>query len=575
VWSSGSIRSVRSREYDRLLKELERAKIRRPAGPRLATVIARLADSKATRAPQLIRFHEALLFLRAYPPDRGAQRRVELLLRSFAGRVAKVADSGEDLAPFDTPEVSGIAGASITTDYSYDVVRWLKKRHGKRVRIDWEGFEGADRLRAMWPEFLPLLEEEALEDANVPYLSYLRVARRRGTDELAWLLSRIAALPLTEKEKAERYDALGLSIAWDLGNRAATRTRMRWPAPRIFFHDGPLVTRREVSIEGELAGPPLPVRKLSRWEGERLLDMTREATALRYREYYGFTYGDPTTVRRLRAGRRVEIFLFGLERGRRLPLRAGFAGFIIKNGVPIGYVEALALFDRIEIGFNIYYTFRDGESAWIFAKVLKVLRQALGVTSFSIDPYQIGHENPEAIESGAFWFYRKLGFRSASRQLRKLTEGEERKIAADPKYRSPPAVLRRLARRNLIYDASSSPGEWDGFHIRNVALAVAWRMEREAINADAFRKSCVARVSRALGVRVDLWPHDGSSAFENLALVLDLVPDLKRWSQREKRGVVEIARAKAGPGEARYLRLLQRHPRLRAAFLELGSSGEK
>lgn len=91
------------------------------------------------------------------------------LLRGFAGRIAKLADSGEELAPFDVPEVSGIAGTTIATDYSYDVVRWLKKRHGRGVQIDWEGFEEADRLRALWPEFLPLLEEEALEDANVPY----------------------------------------------------------------------------------------------------------------------------------------------------------------------------------------------------------------------------------------------------------------------------------------------------------------------------------------------------------------------------------------------------------------------
>jgi len=33
---------------------------------------------------------------------------------------------------------------------------------------------------------------------------------------------------------------------------------------------------------------------------------------------------------------------------------------------------------------------------------LRLLRQFLGVTVFSIDPYQVGHENEEGIESGAF-----------------------------------------------------------------------------------------------------------------------------------------------------------------------------
>ena len=29
----------------------------------------------------------------------------------------------------------------------------------------------------------------------------------------------------------------------------------------------------------------------------------------------------------------------------------------IKNGVPAGYVETLSLFERAEVGFNLYYTF--------------------------------------------------------------------------------------------------------------------------------------------------------------------------------------------------------------------------
>ena len=49
--------------------------------------------------------------------------------------------------------------------------------------------------------------------------------------------------------------------------------------------------------------------------------------------------------------------------------------------------------------------------------LLKLFRERMGVTSFSVDPYQLGRENEEAIDSGAFWFYRKLGFRSASEEI--------------------------------------------------------------------------------------------------------------------------------------------------------------
>ncbi len=586
-------------ELDQLLSRLEEAKRKRPGAGVAACLLRSLAARDFSDAETLIRFHDTLLFLRAYPHSRTVMRLSDAILSTFANRVTKLAVSGADLSPFDHPEVSGIVGTTVTTDYSYDVVLWMKKRFGRRVTIDWEGHEATDRLRAAWPAFLPLLEEEALEDANVPYLAYLRRSRRPRGDDLSWLLSRLEALPLPGREKGEKYDALGLSVCWDLGARGlggpqgpppklvrrATRTLMRRPARKIFFHDEPLLSRHDVSLEAELASAPLPIKRLSRREGQAILDTAREAKAVRYREYYGFTFGDPASVLHAEAGRGLRLYLMGIERGRRLPLRAGYAGFLVKNGVAVGYIEALGFFERMEVGFNVYYAFREGESAWMFARVVKFLREALGATSFSMDPYQIGHENEEAIKSGAFWFYRKLGFRSTDPKLRALTEKEEKRLSADPSYRTPASVLRRLASKNLIYDLGdgsqrrhspvavhNSRFSWDRFHIRNLSLAVVGRMARKfSGDAGRIRRASEASVARALGVRPDRWPAGEREAFADLALVLDLIPDLPRWPAEDKHAVAEIIRAKAGPRESRYLRLLQGHTRLRAALLDLGS----
>ena len=170
------------------------------------------------------------------------------------------------------------------------------------------------------------------------------------------------------------------------------------PGAAAFFHDAPFLTRRDVSLDAVMSGPPLALRRLPRREGERLCDRVREATTARYREFYTFTHADPTSVVAARPGRGVELFLVGVLPERRLPLRSAYGGFVVKNGVPIGYIEGLAFFERLEIGFNMYYTFREGESAWIYAQVLKLHRDALGVTSFSIDPYQLGYENEEALD---------------------------------------------------------------------------------------------------------------------------------------------------------------------------------
>ena len=227
--------------------------------------------------------------------------------------------------------------------------------------------------------------------------------------------------------------------------------------------------------------------------------------------------------------RGIEFLFFVLERARRLPLRAGFAAFLVKNSVPIGYVEALALFERVEIGFNIYYTFREGESPWIFARVLKLLNQVLGARSFSIDPYQIGHENREAIDSGAFWFYRKLGFRSTSRDVQRLIAREEERIARDPAHRSSRRTLERIATANLLYDFDgeragsversrvASGSAWDRFHVRNLGLAVNRRMARESGgDSGAARGKALSRVGRALGLRLESWPLERRQSLEHV-----------------------------------------------------------
>ncbi|MDQ5873470.1 MAG: hypothetical protein M3547_14835, partial [Acidobacteriota bacterium] len=462
-----------------LLAKLEERKTRRPDAGETARLLRSIERRDVSDAGELIRLHEALLFLRAYPHDRAVLRASDRLLQGIGERVKRLARSGADLSALDRPETSGVAGTTITTTYSSEVVRWLADRFPRRVRLDWEGYEGADRLRALFPRFLPLLEEEALEDANVPYLEWLRAAQADPDRDLQWLLGSLKRNVEPESERAERFDSLQVPIAWELGNGPVTRTRMRWRASEPFLHGEPLIARRDVSLAEMIAAPRLPVRKLSRAEGQRVVDLTRGATALRYREYYGFTYADPASVRAVRVGRGVEIFLMGLERERRLPLRAGFAGFIVKNGVPVGYIEGLALFERIEIGFNIYYTFREGESAWIFGRVLRLLNQVYGVTSFSIDPYQLGHANAEAIESGAFWFYRKLGFRPTDPAVTRLLWREERAIGDDSRHRSSPAELRRLVRGNLLFEADAArAGDWDRFHVRNLGLAVQRRMRR-------------------------------------------------------------------------------------------------
>ena len=540
---------------------------------RTLKLLAQLNRHRFTDASALIRFHETLLFMRAYPQGARSLRQVEKILDSFIERVRALEESGADLLPFDDVEVSGIAGTSVEDTFSYSITGWLVKRHPAQVSINWEWHEDEYRLAATWPRFLPLLEEDALVEANVPYLDWLHAAEGSSTRDLSWLVERFERLSLSEKERAELYESLKLYVRWELGNSRSTRTQMKRRVRKIFYHTKSLFRRSDVSLAREFVQPDIKLERLSRRRGEAVLDLARETSTVRYRELYGFTHGDAARVLRACLGRGAEVFLMGVPPARRLPVRAYHAGLVFKNGVPVCYVEGLTLFERMEIGFNVYYTFREGESAWIYSRLLKIFRQMLNVTAFSIDPYQLGYENEEGIESGAFWFYRKLGFRPTLRRITKIMEAEEQKIAARKSYRTPARVLRELSEGHMILEIPPAPqSRWDSFRIRNVGLAVQRRMAK-SFDGDALkmRRASVEEVARALNVRTKDWKEAERNAFEDLALVLALIPDLADWTKDERLDVVRIVRAKASADEARYVRLLQRHPRLRDEVIKLGS----
>jgi hypothetical protein len=477
------------------------------------------------------------------------------------------------MSPFDDFDTSGIAGTTMQDSLNFEVARWLASRIGGNVEIAWDDYEDERAMGLTWPRFIPLLEEDADVEANIPWRRWLDSAKGHESN-LEWLIRRFEQVRVADRERAELYGSLRLPLRWHLKNLKFSRTR-NWNRPRQFYyHNEPLIARSQVSLAHELEQPAPQLTKLSRREGTSVMHTIREVMAVRYRELYGTTLGDTNSVVRATLDRGVVMYFWNLPVARRLPLRAYVAGFTLKNGVPINYIEAIGLCEWIEVGFNTFYTYRQGETAWIYAQALRCLCALTGATTISVYPYQIGQDNDEAIDSGAFWFYRKLGFRSGNKNLEELAKKEERKIAANPQYRTPKRTLKRLAEAHVFYEL---PGcerfAWDKFSTRNLGLRVNRRMAREFGGDSArIRRASIAEVSRALDVNLFRWNSAEQQAFENWSLALALIPNLRGWSTQEKLDVVRIIRAQARPNEMRYLRLSQQHPRLRREILRLGST---
>ena len=527
-----------------------------------------------------------MLFLRAFPQSASVVSSTEKLLDTFHERMEKIRALGADMSDFDDFDTSGIAGTTMQDTLSFEAARWLVRRIPRHVTIAWKDYEEERAMGATWPRFIPLLAEDSDVEANIPWRRWLDAARG-GERDLPWLIRQFEQLKL-ERNEAERararielYDSLRIPIRWDLGNLKLSRTR-NWSRPRkTFFHKEPLISRKDVSLAREFARPAAQLKRVSLRDGESVMRLIREVMVVRYRELYGTTLGDPRSVVRADVGRGVVIYLWNLPPERRLPLRAYVAGFTLKNGVPINYIEAIGLCEWIEVGFNTFYTYRQGETAWIYAQALRCLCAMTRATTISVYPYQIGQNNDEALDSGAFWFYRKLGFRSGNPELEELARSEERKIAADPQHRTAKRILKRLAEAHLFYEvvrehgakSRNASGPWDNFSTRNLALRVNRRMARN-FGGDSvrIREASVSAVTRALSLDTRRWPDAEIRFLENWSLVLALIPRLSSWTSEEKRALEKIIRSQSGRNEMGYLHRTQRHPSLRAELLRLGSA---
>ena len=564
---------------DHQLTQLEACRYRfgRHEAGRVVKLLNRLDAARIADTASLIRFHEALLFLRAFPQGRAVVRVTERILNSFHKKVEALRKAGADMDDFEPIEVSGIAGTEMEDTLSFDIASWLIKRMPGKVEIAWENYEPGRELGTTGPRFMPLLEDDSYVEADTPWRRWLETASGKKGSDPAWLLQCFADLPLAPTEKAELYESLRVPLRWNLENSAISRTRNVKPVRNVFYHSEPdhtsLISRSQVSLADELARRPPLLTRLSRRHGEQVMNMIREVMLVRYRELYGTTLGDPASVVRSDVGRGVSIYLWNLLPDRRLPLRAYVAGLTLKNGVPVNYIEAIGLCEWMEVGFNTFYTFRGGEAGCIYAQVLRCLCPLMGTTCVSVYPYQLGHDNEEAIESGAFWFYRKLGFRPGRAHLQRLAEREEARIAADPKYRTPARTLRRLASGHAFYEwPGSEVGAWDSFSTRNIGLRVNRRMAREFQgDSGRMRKESARSVARTLGVDTSSWTASERVSFENFAVLLALVPGFRSWKREEREALVRIIRSKSKADEMVYLHLTQRNERFREALLKLGS----
>jgi len=513
-----------------------------------------LTNSAVRSVVDLQRLHNTLCFIRAFPDTRTHYRLAATQLAHFGKRIA-IQPATHGTALWDT----GIAGTPVHYPFSFQVARWLTRRAHGAVTIDWEELDEVERLDELLELTLHGSEDEYYNSGWVSGHDWLELARGESTD-FDWLLAQLQQERLAGIW-AQAYDAANVPLTWRLGDSAHSRTRNVYPisgvAPRLFGMRRPSRVARK-----DIAEPLRNVEQLPARAGKKMIDVAMASLAVRHRETYHFNHANPSDVHVADVGEGVAIVLFGLLPNYRFPLECTMGYLILSNGVPVGYGGSSILFGQINTGVNIFDEYRGSEAAFLWVQVMRVYHQLTGCTRFIANPYQFGAENDEALQSGAFWFYYRIGYRPVDKNVRKLAKTEWGRVQRDRKYRSSIRTLRRLASCDMHFTLPGARAS-DLFDERWIEIS-SLLATRELAQADGTTRRASAtalaeKVARDIGMQST--QHWTAAQRRGAGLIAPFVAAVApgSWPRSARRSLQNIIEAKGAMSELEFARHMSRH----------------
>ncbi len=522
-------------------------------------LLERLEHCEVRTAADAKRLHSGLCFIRAFPDSAAILAKARSELGNFQKRVQKLRAAQKSLLA-----ESGIAGTKLHYPFSYEVASWIAHNFAGTASIDWRAQTDTDRLDELLDHLLLHAETDYFRSGNVSTEEWLKIATQNfsGTD-FDWLMTQLAERRNHESFWRALYDAIDLPLKCELRNDLFSRTgnAMRAGEP-CFRRDS--MRNRMAHAKREIARPLAAVRLLDTAQGNRILDIARSSLALRHRETDHFNNANPGEIYLADVGKGVSIALMGFLPDRRDPLECTMGYLILSNGVPIGYGGASILFHQANTGINIFDEYRGSEAAWLWTQVMRIVHAQSGCTRFIANPYQFGEDNTEALKSGAFWFYYRLGYRPVDPGVRKVAKQEFRRITLRKAYRSPVATLKQLAtcdmhfvlpaaRQSQLF--SESWIDQCGLLATSALAAARQPSRKKALD------SVVTKVMLTLGVRtMEKWAAQQRAAFIRLCPLIAAL-DLASWPTKDRRSLIRLMRAKGGRLEIDYARQLKNHSR--------------
>lgn len=507
--------------------------------------------------------HSTLCFIRAFPDTVAHHRTAHSILLGFERRVRKL-HANERIKLWDT----GIACTPVHYPFSFEVACWLASNAPGTAAIDWDEVDDTSRLDELLEQLLLPSETDYFDSGLVSSQEWLELAAGgSGAASFDWLLTQ----PQQRRCMSvwtRLYNAAELPLTWNLGSTPYSKSRNIVPRQAVVARKNGL-RKKVFAPKIEIMRPLEKLEQVSARRGTRLIDVAMASLAVRHRETFHFNHANPKEVYVADAGQGISIVTFGLQAEHRYPLECTMGYLIVSNGSPVGYGGASALFRQINTGVNIFDEYRGGEAAYLWIQVMRVYHHLFGCTRFIANAFQFGGDNDEALQSGAFWFYYRLGYRPVLASVRKLAVREAQRIRRNGSYRCKLAVLRRLASCDMHLTLPGARAS-ELFEERWIETSSMLATRELAATGGATRTESAdrvaTRVARDLRLRsVSDWSADEKRAYRQLAPIVAAATPAS-WPVEAKRSMRTLLRAKGGSLETKYARLLCEHTHFLSAL---------
>lgn len=454
-------------------------------------LLEELSDKPLPSSKALLTYYNVLLFICAHPLNYQQLTAAENELQRIALHMQKA--SKQQKQQFVN---SGLPSTAVVSTFSHDLLKWLRKNKNYEVSLD--SFSAtSEKINNALQYTLPAIEREVITlDLGLNQLfKKLSVEHNRRVD---FLIDEFEKLEPQTFLKDEFFNSLGMYVKVQTKNQQLSKAYNRIIPAAVYFQTEIIKNFDHKALFD--AALPKP-KTLHAKQLKELDEAIKNALLVLQRETDPVTYVDEKSIRLYELERGISIAIYGMKPERQLPLESYVGYTLFKNGFPAAYGGGWVFGKRSLFGINIFESMRGGESGYMMCQLLRVYRQAFGVEYFEVEPYQYGKGNPEGIQSGAFWFYYRFGFRPVDTELRSLADAEAAKIASVKGYRSSEETLRKFTHSNLVmnFQKSVPVSLWD---IREKVTAVI--ASEYSGNRSLAQRDCIKQFVKAVGGTINV-----------------------------------------------------------------------